>query len=505
VTQAAAARDDWAERRAAAAAEGAPRALRALLYDRVSQDSSGRARSPEEQHKANLRRAEHKGWMVVDRYSDNDISASRYGRKTRDGFIRLREAMMAGEGDVVVAWASSRITRNPNEFAEVRRLCQEHGILWDFGGRTYDLNDPDDEHDATVNNADDVRYSGRLSRDIRRAMVENAADGVPHGRTPLGYVRTYDGGRVTGMVPDPKMAPLVRDLFVRAARGDSIYSIQRDWEKAGVRTKHGTVPIGVNSLTKMLSNRAYLGERLHKGRLAKAGAWEPLTDEATFRAANARARHGSYARPGADSRAKHLATGILRCGACGLRTAYQTGRYPAYTCTATTCSLSRSVRAVDEAIDAIVVKRLLDPALAEVFTPPENNLALMRLGIEREALLAELADAEARLGNGLSVAGYAAVDAALRPQLAELEERIERMQGALAPPELLDLMGGDAAAKWAKMRAARVDLARRVLRLLFADLAIEPVGKRRRAADAPVGLRYRYFGDPADELNTWRV
>lgn len=64
--------------------------IRARDYLRVSLDRSGRARSLTEQHADHQRVAEEQGWSLdEDSYRDESVSASRYSRKSRDGFDRL--------------------------------------------------------------------------------------------------------------------------------------------------------------------------------------------------------------------------------------------------------------------------------------------------------------------------------------------------------------------------------------------------------------------------------
>ncbi|MGH3995860.1 MAG: hypothetical protein ACRDTJ_00165 [Pseudonocardiaceae bacterium] len=64
-------------------------AIRARDYLRVSLDRSGRARSLEEQYADHQQVASEHGWTLGESYRDESVSASRYSRKTRDGFDRL--------------------------------------------------------------------------------------------------------------------------------------------------------------------------------------------------------------------------------------------------------------------------------------------------------------------------------------------------------------------------------------------------------------------------------
>jgi hypothetical protein len=59
-------------------------------YLRVSKDSDGRGKSPDQQHGENGEAVARRGWTLhADSYRDDGISASRYARQSRAGFDRL--------------------------------------------------------------------------------------------------------------------------------------------------------------------------------------------------------------------------------------------------------------------------------------------------------------------------------------------------------------------------------------------------------------------------------
>jgi DNA invertase Pin-like site-specific DNA recombinase len=84
----------------------APRSkpVRAGVYERVSKLTSARdrreiqrARSIEEQNKANSAECERHGWQITARYADPGLSASRFATKDRPDYKRLLADVEAGK------------------------------------------------------------------------------------------------------------------------------------------------------------------------------------------------------------------------------------------------------------------------------------------------------------------------------------------------------------------------------------------------------------------------
>ncbi|MGU3294355.1 recombinase family protein [Williamsia sp. M5A3_1d] len=71
-------------------------ATSAIIYTRASRDNA-KGRSVAEQEAECRAVCEREGWPVAEVICDNDRSASRYARKDRPGFDRLRE---------IVAWGT---------------------------------------------------------------------------------------------------------------------------------------------------------------------------------------------------------------------------------------------------------------------------------------------------------------------------------------------------------------------------------------------------------------
>jgi len=133
---------------------------------------------------------------------------------------------------------------------------------------------------------------------------------------------------------------------------------------------------------------------------------------------------------GTGTAAKHLLSGIARCGVCGatLRVALNR-RVPAYRCSERGC-VTRRRQDLDELVTAVVVQRLGRPDAAGLFTTGDTP--------DRRAALAEAEQLRARLDHAADQYAEGTIDgrqleritARLRPQLVQVEKRLRVVDSA---------------------------------------------------------------------------
>lgn len=127
----------------------------------------------------------------------------------------------------------------------------------------------------------------------------------PGSVAPFGYRRALD----RRLEPDPDTAPILREIFERVARGESLSRLQRDHAARGVRSQRGG-PVTRRMLSEVLRNRVYLGEA-RSGERVRVDAHEALVDEKVWLAANS----GTRPRPPRQGEGAILA-GLVRCQGC---------------------------------------------------------------------------------------------------------------------------------------------------------------------------------------------
>lgn len=135
------------------------------------------------------------------------------------------------------------------------------------------------------------RYlAARPAYGYRRAHAEEVAD----PRT--GGVRVRRSGPIE---PDPDAAPIVRELFARAAAGEALYALCRDLTARGVPGPRGG-PWQVFLVRGILTNPAYRGVVRHKGAEVARGAWPAIVDDEPWLTVQRRLARTHRPRPKAD-------------------------------------------------------------------------------------------------------------------------------------------------------------------------------------------------------------
>jgi site-specific DNA recombinase len=260
------------------------------------------------------------GWLLVpDRYDDGGISG---GTLERPALKRLVADVEDGRIDCVVVYKVDRLNRSLTDFAKLVDVFERHGVS--FVSVT--------QHFCTTTSM------GRLTLNIllsfaqfeREVIGERIRDKFAAsrsrgkwmgGRPPLGY-----DVRDRKLVVNPAEAELVRLIFRRFLDLGSALLLIRELNAQGHQTKSwmtqsGTFrkgrPFDKGTLYKILRNRTYIGEAVHKGQ-SYPGEHEPIVERATWDrvhevlASNAKRRgNGARARTPAPLR------GLMRCTHCG--------------------------------------------------------------------------------------------------------------------------------------------------------------------------------------------
>lgn len=133
------------------------------------------------------------------------------------GLGRLIEKCERGESDGIVVYRLDRFSRSPrNTFEAVDRLEKADARLVGVQDGV-DSSAPSGELVLTVL-AGIAREQWKQRRDNwSEATGRAVADGIHiSSRPPTGYVK--ENGKRSVLVPDPEVAPLIRDVFLRRAR-----------------------------------------------------------------------------------------------------------------------------------------------------------------------------------------------------------------------------------------------------------------------------------------------
>jgi site-specific DNA recombinase len=467
---------------------------RALIYCRVSEDRR-HGRSVSQQETECRAECGDAGWTVVDVVTDNDVGASRYSKGTRPGWARVLDLVETGAVDVLVTWEGSRAQRDLTSYAALRGLCERTGVRWRYGGRTYDLSDWRDRRDTGRDAVDDEAESGRTSERIRRDVRASALAGRPTGRRLFGFRRVYDPdtGALVGQEPHPEEAPIVRRVFAEYLAGASARSIARALNAEGILrpetgSTNGRGKVRAvwrdEQIRRVLTNRAYIAERVHRGEVVSDATWPALIDRETFARVQARleGRRGIQ-----QTKVARLLTGVARCGVCGggLQVIKDRNGRRVYWCR-TAYHVTRDERRLDAWVVVAVLDRLKRSDVSDALdgTPdPRASEARARADELRARLDAAIQEFSA---GQLSAATLAKIEQDLG---AKIDQADREARAATLP---LDIeVPADVDAWWNGLDRGQQ---REIVGALVAAVVVKRAGKGRRNYDmgAVTDLEWRH-------------
>jgi hypothetical protein len=213
-----------------------------------------------------------------------------------------------------------------------------------------------------------AKESGRKSARIRRKMLQNAEQGLPHGSVrPFGY----EPDKITLRESE---APVVRELVDRYLAGQSLRSLTVWLNESGIAPAVAK-SWQTSAVRQVLCSGRIAGLREHRGEVIGAAVWPAIITPAD--------RDRVLARMAARSVTKtrtartYLLSGLLRCGRCGNRLYSQArhsnpdNRVRRYVCLKGPdhggCGRLTVVAApVEELLAEAVLTRLDSPQLADV-------------------------------------------------------------------------------------------------------------------------------------------
>ncbi|MBX6741985.1 MAG: recombinase family protein [Acetobacteraceae bacterium] len=198
------------------------------------------------------------GWVLVhDRYDDGGVSG---GTLDRPALKRLLADIEAGLVDVVVVYKIDRLSRSLMDFARLVQTFDQHDVT--FVSVTQSFNTTTSMGRLTLNILLSFAQFERevIGERVRDKIAASRARGMwMGGPVPLGY-------RVENrkLVVDEAGAATVRRVFEGFAELGSATRLLPVLRAEGLVTRTGR-PFDKGAVYKLLVNRTYLGEAVHKG------------------------------------------------------------------------------------------------------------------------------------------------------------------------------------------------------------------------------------------------
>jgi len=473
---------------------------RAVVYCRISQDRTGAGLGVDRQREDCEALAERMGWDVLEVYVDNDVSA--YSGKLRKDYRRMLADLDEGKATVVIAWHTDRLHRSPTELEEYINLSERRGIsTHTVQAGTIDLSTPSGRMTARILGAVARQESEHKGHRVARARQQKAmagewAGGIrPFGwGVPTGETRTV-ADRKTGEEREepvldmlkavPEEAEALRFWTDEILSGGSIRSLVKWCADKGLLTTRGN-PITHTDLRFMLLRARNAGIAVYKDEEVGRGQWEPIVDEAKYRAVCAILKDPARTTtPGAQP--KWLGSLLYRCGRgeCP-HFCYVTqsgGRsYPSYRCQ-TGHGGGRRAETVDQFVEDTVIDRLSLPDAHELLEPAPDGVDVAGLQAEGERIRQRMRDLGSLFGAGqIELGPFTEGMNTARGQLDGVTTQLAR---AATRDPLAGLVGAsDVRAAW---KALDLERQRNVLRAL-----VEVTLKTPRPGRMPDGGYFDY-------------
>jgi DNA invertase Pin-like site-specific DNA recombinase len=415
------------------------------------------------------------GWPVIREFKDSDLSASRHAKKARGDFEDLLATITGspapqGVRRIVVAYEASRYYRDLEAYVRLRNACVASNTLLCYNDQVYDLSRRDDRKATAMHAVDAEDEADAIQARNARTTALEAEAGKPHGRLPFGYAREYAvvGGRsrCIRQYEDPVRGPIVLKALQHIDSGKSVRSLLAWMNTEPDAARPDGKPWSPRTVRILLQNRAYLGERLHRGTYRKA-TWEPLkgldtpAGRAMFNRVAAKLADPSR-RTQRGTEVSHLLSYLALCGECGdhallCAQSRAGGRLPILT-----CEPSRDVAMSEEVVNAVVEeaviawftnKRKARAALVPGDDETEEKLAATQRLIngyeeqlrEARALAEEFDERTGRFK--LSAASLASMEQKLGPKLEAERKKLAGLTG-VSPLLLGMLEAEDPDVKW---------------------------------------------------------
>jgi DNA invertase Pin-like site-specific DNA recombinase len=236
---------------------------RCAVYCRVSSDerldqSFNSIDAQKEAGHAFIKSQSHEGWIEVDDdYDDGGFSG---GNMDRPALKRLMADIQMGKIDIVVVYKIDRLSRSLADFARMVDVFDHHRVS--FSAVTQQINSATSMGRLMLNVLLSFAQFERevTGERIRDKIAASKAKGMwMGGPLPLGY-----DVRDRLLIVNDTEAKLVRRIFDDFVTLRSATLIAKAYGAEGAVTKSGK-PFTKQTLYKMLHNRMYLGEIVHKG------------------------------------------------------------------------------------------------------------------------------------------------------------------------------------------------------------------------------------------------
>jgi DNA invertase Pin-like site-specific DNA recombinase len=294
-------------------------AIRCAIYTRKSSDEGleqdfNSLDAQREACEAFIKSQRHEGWSAhPTHYDDGGVSGA---TMHRPALQRLLDAVSEGEVSIVVVYKVDRLTRSLADFAKIVEHFDANGVS--FVSVTQQFNTTTSMGRLTLNVLLSFAQFERevTAERIRDKIAASKQKGMWMGGVPpLGYVVAD-----RQLVIDEAQASTVRYIYRRYVELGSVEALRQALKREGIQSPQRTFrsgrivggkPMGRGALYRLLQNRIYRGEVVHKDE-AYPGQHDAIIDETLWDTVQSKLEANRVARALAqDAKAPSLLAGRL--------------------------------------------------------------------------------------------------------------------------------------------------------------------------------------------------
>ena len=214
------------------------------------------------------------GWAAIrEPYDDGGFSG---GTLERPGLKRLIGDVEAGLIDVIVVYKIDRLSRSLMDFARLVEILERNQVT--FVSVTQSFNTTTSMGRLTLNIL--LSFAQFEREVIGERIRDKVAASRKRGMWMGGYVPMGYDVRDRKLVINEVEAAMVRNIFERFVAIGSATTLARALVAEGARNKRGK-PIDKGFVYKLINNRVYLGDAVHKG-TPYPGEHAPIIDRALW-------------------------------------------------------------------------------------------------------------------------------------------------------------------------------------------------------------------------------
>ena len=410
--------------------------MKAVIYARYSSDSQTE-NSIEGQLRECKAFAERQGITVVDTYIDRAYSAK---TDNRPQFQKMIKDSVKANFEIIIVWKLDRFARNRYDSATYKAKLKKHGV------KVVSATEPISQDSTGILLESLLEgyaefFSAELAEKVKRGHKENAIKRKWNGGgKPIGYY--VDEDRYLKI--DPVTSPFALEAFKRYDEGAKVVEIV-DWLNENQIKTYRNCPVSINSIQRMLKNRAYIGE-YHYGEHIFPDGIPALVPIDLFNRVQEKIAKNKKAPARHKAEDDYLLTTKLYCGKCnsymvGESGTGQPGRvYHYYKCVSVKkhrgCD-KKSIRKdkIENLVIEQTMKMLADEKIIE-------GIADMILALQKQEnttlpyLRKQLAEIERGIENMLNAIQKGVVTSSTKKRLEDLEKSREEIEVRIIKEEL---------------------------------------------------------------------